>query len=56
MKYWKMFYLLIEFEFYRATESPSEVGGSFDSSGAFHGLNSDEEELVSIHNSAYVFY
>lgn len=32
--------------FFRATESPSEVGGSFDSSGAFHGLNSDEEECV----------
>ena len=31
-----------------ATESPSEGGGSFDSSGAFHGSNSDDDEHVSI--------
>lgn len=33
--------------FYRVNENPSESGGSFDASGAFHGGGgySDEEEV-----------
>lgn len=35
--------------FRRATENPSESGGSFDASGAFHGGGySDEEEVSSL--------
>lgn len=34
---------------YRATESPSEGGGTFDSSGAFHGTNSEDDEPVVSH-------
>jgi PERQ amino acid-rich with GYF domain-containing protein len=35
---------MIHSEFYRATENPSESGGSFDASGAFHGMYSDDDD------------
>lgn len=36
---------ILNFIFYRATENPSESGGSFDASGAFHGgMYSDDDE------------
>lgn len=47
-------FLIKLFEFCRATENPSESGGSFDASGAFHGggIYSDDEEV----NIDIVFY